>query len=534
MASYVPPLPEVEARTHHILINIYPTAHTTGDVLAAVLLMHCALEQALSHHVGALNPEADDFLSKVDALPVYDWPQEVRNELGELNDRRSNLAHPTHVNHRYVLETADDFVEFLQTNWAQLFSPWTSPPNVVRPTVSSGEATEYTKDVAARLRSILTIEYAGAVTQGDMLAALLLLHKSTEEYMESRIPRPPAGVKCDFRTKAAQVFSERQQELVDIHKQRSQYAHPVAYDEGQIARTGYGLARFVADNWNVMGDGQRLEVTHPLLALRYATPTSTPQQVPVAPAHQIAAVPPPPPRHRFEWNLFLSTLLYGGLALWFTGITRALWAFPPLNGVRPAYFSLALAIICALLMLWRATSFVRKSGLLRASLAVLGLLGLIIFVGIVRGWPPVGILSGEWAGRNMAHYIEQVSGVNAPAAPAAPASAPVIIQPTAQPQEVVATPAAPVEEVGTPGFQPSAIERTEIGVGAQVRVTTAGNNLNGRSQPGIASELVVSFPNGATLEVLDGPRTADGYTWWLVSGEAGEGWSAGDFLTLVE
>ena len=75
MASYVPPLPEVEARTHHILINIYPTAHTTGDVLAAVLLMHCALEQALSHHVGALNPEADDFLSKVDALPVYDWPQ---------------------------------------------------------------------------------------------------------------------------------------------------------------------------------------------------------------------------------------------------------------------------------------------------------------------------------------------------------------------------------------------------------------------------------------------------------------------------
>ena len=60
-----------------------------------------------------------------------------------------------------------------------------------------------------------------------------------------------------------------------------------------------------------------------------------------------------------------------------------------------------------------------------------------------------------------------------------------------------------------PGFH----SQLEIGMYAQV---TSGLPNNIRSQPTTSSALVGSIPGGRYVDVLDGPRCADGVTWWRV------------------
>ena len=55
----------------------------------------------------------------------------------------------------------------------------------------------------------------------------------------------------------------------------------------------------------------------------------------------------------------------------------------------------------------------------------------------------------------------------------------------------------------------------------------AGDCLNLRDGPGIAAGVVTCLPSGARLAVTDGPREADGRTWWQLDGR---GWAAGDYL----
>jgi hypothetical protein len=48
-----------------------------------------------------------------------------------------------------------------------------------------------------------------------------------------------------------------------------------------------------------------------------------------------------------------------------------------------------------------------------------------------------------------------------------------------------------------------------------------------RSAPGLSAELIGQVEPGEAVRVVDGPRCADGYTWWLVRSLTGlEGWSA--------
>jgi hypothetical protein len=104
--------------------------------------------------------------------------------------------------------------------------------------------------------------------------------------------------------------------------------------------------------------------------------------------------------------------------------------------------------------------------------------------------------------------------------------------PTSVIEETQLTPAP--SPADSPSAQPPSAATGSIGVGASVIVQTDGAALLGRVNPGRSSEIAVRFPNGAQLTVLDGPQEADGLIWWQVEGEAGSGWSAGNFLQLAD
>jgi uncharacterized protein YraI len=55
----------------------------------------------------------------------------------------------------------------------------------------------------------------------------------------------------------------------------------------------------------------------------------------------------------------------------------------------------------------------------------------------------------------------------------------------------------------------------------------AGDCLNLRAAPGLAAPVLACLPSGARVTITDGPRSADGRTWWQVDGR---GWAAADYL----
>ncbi len=69
-----------------------------------------------------------------------------------------------------------------------------------------------------------------------------------------------------------------------------------------------------------------------------------------------------------------------------------------------------------------------------------------------------------------------------------------------------------------------------VRVGAGVVVDAGqGDCLNLRETPGVAATPAACLLNGARLTVTDGPREADGRTWWHLDGR---GWAVGEFLRL--
>jgi serine/threonine protein kinase len=74
----------------------------------------------------------------------------------------------------------------------------------------------------------------------------------------------------------------------------------------------------------------------------------------------------------------------------------------------------------------------------------------------------------------------------------------------------------------------------ELYIGAQVIVVTDGRRLNVRKAPGTGAAVVAPVETGTRLEILDGPRTASGYTWWRVKLSDGTiGWAAENWLRAV-
>jgi hypothetical protein len=72
--------------------------------------------------------------------------------------------------------------------------------------------------------------------------------------------------------------------------------------------------------------------------------------------------------------------------------------------------------------------------------------------------------------------------------------------------------------------------------GDRVIVIGLGENdcLSVREQPSQTAPRTICVPDGTTAIVEEGPKEADGFTWWRIAGEGLAGWAAGTWLRLEE
>jgi len=74
-------------------------------------------------------------------------------------------------------------------------------------------------------------------------------------------------------------------------------------------------------------------------------------------------------------------------------------------------------------------------------------------------------------------------------------------------------------------------------VGAAVEVAGVGNQeLNIRNLPGLTgSQILFRAPGGSPLDIIGGPREADGFSWWKVRDRQFqvEGWAVANYLQVI-
>ena len=114
----------------------------------------------------------------------------------------------------------------------------------------------------------------------------------------------------------------------------------------------------------------------------------------------------------------------------------------------------------------------------------------------------------------------------------------VIITPT--PTEYVpptATPyVAPTDTPPPATAVPANTTNDPISVGAKVKIVETGpSGLNFRKDPSRTAEKIGSLPEGNVYDVVGGPQTADGLTWWQLKdpGSGQTGWGAADYMRVV-
>jgi hypothetical protein len=106
-------------------------------------------------------------------------------------------------------------------------------------------------------------------------------------------------------------------------------------------------------------------------------------------------------------------------------------------------------------------------------------------------------------------------------------TAPAILPTTALPPPTATL--VPPTATSAPSPTPAA-----IAPGATVVVQgTAPERLNLRSRPTTGSGIIATLRDGTVLAVTEGPREAEGYTWWRVRTANGQtGWAAEQWLAL--
>lgn len=105
---------------------------------------------------------------------------------------------------------------------------------------------------------------------------------------------------------------------------------------------------------------------------------------------------------------------------------------------------------------------------------------------------------------------------------------------------LIPAPTSTSTPTATPFLTPTASAAANgqgIAIGAYVQISgTEGQGLRLRAAPGLSAPLLFLGYDAEVYQVRDGPRQADGYTWWYLVApydEGRAGWAAGDFLTLV-
>ncbi|NDJ78587.1 MAG: SUMF1/EgtB/PvdO family nonheme iron enzyme [Chloroflexi bacterium] len=87
------------------------------------------------------------------------------------------------------------------------------------------------------------------------------------------------------------------------------------------------------------------------------------------------------------------------------------------------------------------------------------------------------------------------------------------------------------------GSSVSAVPYATLTIGGQALVNVIDDTLALRSSPGVGYYRLEDLPAGTVVTLLDGPRYADGYTWWQVRAPSGNiGWcveSADGVQTLM-
>ncbi len=93
------------------------------------------------------------------------------------------------------------------------------------------------------------------------------------------------------------------------------------------------------------------------------------------------------------------------------------------------------------------------------------------------------------------------------------------------------------EQAETSQIPPSPPPGT-IAVGAHVQVTgTGGDGLRLRIEPSLDGQILMLGSEAEVFRVHEGPREADGYTWWYLVGpfdESRYGWAVANFLVVVQ
>lgn len=89
------------------------------------------------------------------------------------------------------------------------------------------------------------------------------------------------------------------------------------------------------------------------------------------------------------------------------------------------------------------------------------------------------------------------------------------------------------QAVSTPTSSTQIETAASLTIGSQAKVVgTGGSGLNVRSSAGTGNARIKTLPDGTVVEVIGGPKEADGFTWWQIRDQAGvTGWVASKFLS---
>lgn len=78
----------------------------------------------------------------------------------------------------------------------------------------------------------------------------------------------------------------------------------------------------------------------------------------------------------------------------------------------------------------------------------------------------------------------------------------------------------------------------QFAVSVYVQVTgTGGDGLRLRAEPGLSAQPLALGYDSEVFRVADGPRQADGHTWWYLTASydaTRSGWAVQDYLTVIQ